>query len=536
MFPRLSEEQIAKIAPFARERSFAGGDFLWRQGDRDRPLLVVVEGEVEILSGEERVVTVHGRGNFTGDVALVTGHPAVVDGRARGATRVLEVPAEKLRTLVQTDPELSAIFLRAFMLRRGALMQQATGNVLLIGSKHSAGTLELQEFLTRNAQPYGYLDVEGDADVGGVLERFAIGVDDVPVVICRGELVLKRPGIDELAACLKLDEIRTDAVRDLVVIGAGPGGLAAAVYGASEGLDVLILESGAPGGQAGGSSLIENYLGFPTGVSGQELTARALVQAEKFGAELAVGRTVVRLRCEARPLTVELGKDAVVRARAVVIATGVKYRKLDVPDLARFEGVGVYYAATAVEAGYCRGEDVIVVGGGNSAGQAAVYLSSVGRRVHVLVRGSGLSETMSRYLIRRLEETPNITIRTGCEIVGFEGGQKLERVRCRNGDGSVETLEVCHVFSMTGAVPNTGWLEGCVALDGSGFVKTGQDVEAGELDSFRWPLARRPYLFETSIPGVFAVGDVRSGSVKRVAAAVGEGSVCVQLVHRALAD
>jgi thioredoxin reductase (NADPH) len=536
MFPRLSEEQIARIAPFANERSFADGELLWRQGDRDRPLFVVVEGQVEILSGEDHIVTVHGHGSFTGDVALVTGHPVVVNGRARGATRVLEVSSEKLRELVQTAPELSAIFLRAFMLRRGALVQQGAGNVLLVGSRHSAGTLELREFLTRNAQPFGYLDVDSDVDVGHVLERFSIGVDDVPVVICRGELVLKKPTVEELAACLKLDEIKGDAVRDLVVIGAGPGGLAAAVYGASEGLDVLVVEAGAPGGQAGGSSLIENYLGFPTGISGQALAERALVQAEKFGAELAVARTAVRLRCETRPLEVELGKETAVRARAVVIATGVKYRKLDVPDLARFEGVGVYYAATRVEAGYCRGEDVIVVGGGNSAGQAAVYLSGIGRHVHVLVRGAGLAETMSRYLVRRLEETPNITLRTGCEIVALEGGEKLERVTCRNRDGSRETLEVCHVFSMTGATPNTDWLQGCVALDGQGFVKTGQDIEANELESAKWPLARRPYLFETSIPGVFAVGDVRSGSVKRVAAAVGEGSVSVQLVHRALAD
>ena len=535
IFPTLTDAQIAHIAAFAGERRFGDGERVWEQGARNRSLFVVLEGEVVILSGESQIVVVHQKGGFSGDVDLLSGRPVVVSGRARGVTRVLEVPSETLRSLVQTDAELSAIFLRAFLLRRVALVHYGWGNVVLIGSKHSAGTLELQEFLTRNNQPYQSLDVDRDPDVQHTLEAFGVGVEDVPVLICRGELVLRRPTIEEVGECLGLNELNEDVVRDLVVIGAGPAGLAAAVYGASEGLDVLVVEANAPGGQAGSSSRIENYLGFPTGISGQNLASRAFAQAEKFGAELAVARTAVRLGCERRPFRVDVGAETSVQARAVVIATGVKYRKLELPDLARFEGLGVYYAATQIEANYCADEEVIVVGGGNSAGQAAVFLSGAGRRVHMLVRGEGLASSMSRYLIRRIEETPNISLRTRCQIVALEGDSKLERVTWRDGDGRTTTHDIAHVFSMTGAEPNTAWLQGCVTLDAKGFVKTGSDLLPAELAAAKWPLDRPPLLFETSIPGVFAVGDVRANSVKRVAAAVGEGSVCVQLVHKVLA-
>jgi thioredoxin reductase (NADPH) len=536
LFPKLTEAQIARISPFARERRFADGESVWEQGDRDRPMLVIVEGEIAILSGTNDVVTIHGRGGFTGDVSLLSGRPVVVKARARGATRVLELAPDRLRSLVQTDAELSEIFLRAFILRRLALMERRQGSVILIGSRHSAGTLELQEFLTRNAQPYESLDVDDDPDVQQVLESFHVGVENVPVLVCRGELVLKKPTVAQVAECLGLNELNEGVVRDLVVIGGGPAGLAAAVYGASEGLDVLVIEASAPGGQAGSSSRIENYLGFPTGISGQNLASRAIVQAEKFGAELAVARTAVNLRCERLPFRIDVGSGTAVQARAVVIATGVQYRKLDVPDLARFEGVGVYYAATQLEANTCGAEDVIVVGGGNSAGQAAVFLASGGRRVHMLVRGAGLAESMSRYLIRRIEDTPSITLLARTVIESLEGNGKLERVTWRDASGARTTVDVGHVFSMTGADPNTAWLESCVALDAKGFVKTGPDIAASELASARWPLSRAPLLFETSIPRVFAVGDVRANSVKRVAAAVGEGSVCIQLVHKVLAE
>ncbi len=534
-FPTLTAEQIARIARFARERDLADGESLWEAGDRNRPLFVVVRGEVEILSGADHVVTVHRAGAFTGDVDLLSGRPVVVRALARGAVRVLELPSVRLRSLVQTDAELSEVFLRAFMLRRLALMAQGGRNVVLIGSRHSAGTLALQEFLTRNSQPYGYIDVEQDEAVQETLDRFGVAVEDVPVLVCRGTRVLRKPTIEDVADCLGLNELNETVVRDLVVIGAGPAGLSTAVYAASEGLDVLVIEAGSPGGQAGSSSRIENYLGFPTGISGQELASNALVQAEKFGAELSVARTASRLGCE-RPYRLELGAGAEVQARAVVIATGVKYRKPDLPNLARYEGVGVYYGATRVEARFCRGEDVIVVGGGNSAGQAAVFLSEAGRHVTMMVRRTGLAESMSRYLIRRIQETPNITLLTKTCIVALEGDSRLERVTWRDADGVATTADIRHVFLMTGANPNTAWLQDCVALDEKGFVRTGADLDAAALAAAGWPFARLPLLFETSRPGVFAIGDVRTNSVKRVAAAVGEGSVCVQLVHKVLAE
>jgi thioredoxin reductase (NADPH) len=534
-FPTLTAPQIARIAPFASERDLADGESLWEAGDRNRPLFVIVAGEIEILSGADHMVTVHKAGAFTGDVDLLSGRPVVVRARARGAVRLLELPSTRLRSLIQTDAELSEIFLRAFMLRRLLLMAQGGSNVVLIGSRHSSGTLALQEFLTRNSQPYGYLDVERDEAVQETLDRFGVGVEDVPVFICRGTRVLRKPTIEDVADCLGLNELNETAVRDLVVVGAGPAGLSTAVYAASEGLDVLLIEAGSPGGQAGSSSRIENYLGFPTGISGQSLASNALVQAEKFGAELAVARTASRLGCE-RPYRVALGAGAGVQARTVVIATGVQYRRPDLPNLARFEGVGVYYGATQVEARFCGGEDVIVVGGGNSAGQAAVFLSEAGRSVTMMVRGKGLAESMSRYLIRRIQETPNITLLTETRIVELEGNARLERVTWRDGGGVATTSDIRHVFLMTGANPNTAWLRDCIALDEKGFVRTGPDLDPAALAEARWPFARAPLLFETSRPGVFAIGDVRANSIKRVAAAVGEGSVCVQLVHKVLAE
>jgi thioredoxin reductase (NADPH) len=454
----------------------------------------------------------------------------------RDPGEVLAISPEVLRRLVHADVELSDIFLRAFILRRVGLIAKTPGDAVLIGSSHSAATLRIREFLTRNAQPHEYLDVEKDHQVQALFDRFGLRLEDVPVVICRYDRVLKSPSNEEVADCLGLTAaLDACQVRDLVVVGAGPAGLAAAVYGASEGLDVLVLEANAPGGQAGSSSKIENYLGFPTGISGQALAGRALTQAQKFGAEVSIARTAVSLLCEGRPYRLELKTGGSVRARAVVVATGAQYRKLPLPDLGRFEGVGVYYGATPVELQMCSGEEVIIVGGGNSAGQAAVYLAATVGHVHVLVRGPGLSATMSRYLIQRIEEHPKITLRPFSVLEALEGGEHLERVRIRDSrSGEVETRPVRHAFLMTGADPNTDWLRHCVALDEKGFVKTGQDLTRSDLE--RWPLSRPPHLLETSTPAVFAVGDVRAGSVKRVASAVGEGSICVQLVHKVLAE
>jgi thioredoxin reductase (NADPH) len=368
-----------------------------------------------------------------------------------------------------------------------------------------------------------------------MLDRFHVSVNDVPVVLCRGGHLLRNPSVELLATHLGLSpELDAMAVRDVVIIGAGPAGLAAAVYAASEGLDVLVLEASAPGGQAGQSSRIENYLGFPTGVSGGALAARALLQAEKFGAEVAIARTAVRIDCDEHPYRVFFGDGSCVRTRTIVIATGARYRRPELPDLHRFEGAGVYYSATHLEAQVCEGNVVAIVGGGNSAGQAAVFLGGVARHAHVLVRGPGLAASMSRYLIQRIEDSTNITLHTRTQIEALEGDRCLERVRWRHDDDPVETQAISHVFMMTGADPNTAWLEHCLALDGKGFIRTGSELMPEDLAT--WRSGRHPLLLETSIPGVFATGDVRANSVKRVASAVGEGSICVQMLHEALRE
>jgi thioredoxin reductase (NADPH) len=541
MFPQLSDAQIARIARVGTRRDVPAGAVLFEQGDLSTPFFVVLDGEIEVVhptNSGESAITVHEAGGFTGETTMLTGRRTLVRGRMRAPGAVLEVRVEDLRKLVQTDAELSEIFMRAFILRRMGLLDQGQGDVALIGSRHSAGTLRIQEFLTRNGHPHTYLDVDRDPSVQALLDQFHVRLDEVPVVLCcRGQRFLKNPTNDELAERLGFtSELDATTLHDVVVVGAGPAGLAAAVYGASEGLDVVVFETSAPGGQAGSSSKIENYLGFPTGISGQALAGRAFAQAEKFGAKIEVTRVVARLHCDERPYEVELADGSRVRARAVVIATGVQYRRLPLADLARFEGAGVYYGATHVEAQRCDGDDVIVVGGANSAGQAAVFLAGVVRRVYMLVRGAGLADTMSRYLIRRIEDTANITLIAHTEIEALEGGDRLERVRWRTRGREAETHAVPHVFVMTGASPNTEWLRGCVALDDKGFVPTGVDLGRDELATAKWTLARPPMHLETTIPGVFAVGDARANSVKRVASAVGEGSICIQLVHKVLAE
>ncbi len=396
----------------------------------------------------------------------------------------------------------------------------------------------VKEFLTRNGHPYSYIDLDRDTDVQELFDRFHVSAADVPLLICRGETVLRSPTNQQIAACLGFNEaIDQTQIRDVVIVGAGPAGLAAAVYAASEGLNVLVLETNSPGGQAGSSSKIENYLGFPTGISGQALAGRAYTQARKFGAQVIIATGGKRLVCERKPYAIEMDDSMQVPARTIIIATGAEYRVPTIENLSEFKGVGVYYGATFMEAQLCRGEEVVVLGGGNSAGQAAVFLAQTAKRVHMLVRASGLAESMSRYLIRRIEQNPAIALRTHCEIVDLEGGNHLERVRWREvQSGAVESHEIRHLFVMTGAVPGTQWLEGCVALDAKGFIKTGPDLSLNDLAAAGWPLARSPHLLETSLPGVFAVGDARSGNIKRVASAVGEGSIAISFVHQTLAE
>jgi thioredoxin reductase (NADPH) len=542
IFPKLTPMQIRRITARGHTRAIQRGEVLYEQGVTDVPFFVVVSGELEIVrplgpGAVETLVTVYGFGQFTGEVGTLSGRRTLFRLRATKPGKVIELDRQHMLALVQSDAELGQILMRAFILRRVELVAAGVGDVVLIGSTHSAGTLRIKEFLMRNGHPHTFIDLERDPDVQNLLDSFHIAASEIPVVICRGEVVLRNPSNQQIADCLGFNEaIDQIQVRDLVIIGAGPSGLAAAVYGASEGLDVLVLETSSPGGQAGSSSRIENYLGFPTGISGQELAARAYHQAQKFGAEMLITKGT-KLVCDHKPYVIEVENGARIPARTVVIATGAEYRRPQLKDLSRFEGAGIYYAATFVEAQLCGGEEVIVVGGGNAAGQAAVFLAETTKRVHMLVRSASLVENMSRYLIRRIEETPKIVLRPHTEIVALEGGDHLESVRWRNSQTrKTEEHKINHVFVMTGAAPNTHWLDGCVALDAKGFIKTGPDLSPENLSAAHWPLARPPYLLETSLPGVLAVGDVRGGSIKRVASAVGEGSIAISFVHKVLQE
>ncbi len=541
MFPKLTARQITRLSTHGRRIRTNAGEVLSETGQAHRDLYVVLSGSLEIArpgpTGEDPI-TVEVPGDFTGEMSTLRGLGGFTRVRVREAGEVLAISESELRTVVQTDPEIMEIFMRAFILRRmGLIAQDQGGDVILVGSMHSSATVRLVQFLTRNTYPFALRDVDSDRDAEVFLESFNLGASDLPVVLCRGELVLRKPSNSEVAACLGMNPQFEDRVRDVVVIGAGPAGLAAAVYAASEGLDVLVVETVAPGGQAGSSSRIENYLGFPTGISGLALAGRALVQAQKFGADVTIATSAVRLRCDQRPYLVDLSDGNTIRSRTVIIASGAEYRRLAIDNLTDYLGVGVYYAATAVEKKLCGDDDVVVVGGGNSAGQAAVFLAHNGRRVHLLVRSGGLAESMSRYLIRRIDETPNISLHVNTEITALAGKGRLEEVtwRCESSAGQ-ETHPIRHVFLMTGAVPNTRWLQGCVALDDKGFVRTGPDLHTESGAPKGWPLPRPPLHLETTVPGIFAVGDVRCGSAKRVAAAVGEGSVCVQLIHRILTE
>jgi thioredoxin reductase (NADPH) len=540
IFPTLTPAQIQRIAAHGHVRSIQAGEVLLEPGERLVPFFVVTAGRLETVlpsGATEKLITVCGPGQFTGEVNMLSGRPVLVRSRAREAGEVIELDRERLIALVQTDSEIGEIIIRAFITRRAELIAQGLGDVIVVGSNHCSGTLRVKEFLTRNGHPYAYIDLDRDADVQDLLDHFHVTAADVPVVICRSELVLRNPTIQQIADCLGFNQpLDHTQIRDVVIVGAGPAGLAAAVYAASEGLDVLMLETHAPGGQAGSSSRIENYLGFPTGISGQDLAGRAYTQAQKFGTQMVITKGAKQLACTRKPYVIEIDDGLRVSARTIIIATGAAYRKPPCENLSRFEGTGAYYAATFMEAQLCRDEEVAVVGGGNSAGQAAVFLAQTCKRVHMLVRSNGLSETMSRYLIRRIEQNPAIVLRTHTEVVAVEGNQHLERISWRDQSGKIETHDVRHLFLMMGAIPSTQWLHGCVALDAQGFIKTGSNLSQEELASAGWPLTRSPQLLETSLPGVFAVGDVRAGNIKRVASAVGEGSIAVSFVHQAVRE
>jgi thioredoxin reductase (NADPH) len=539
-FPVLTTEQIARIREAGRVRNVELGEVLFEPGLTNAPFWVLLSGSLDIVqpdgTGGERAIVTYHAGAFTGEMTTISNRAGMARGRVSEAGEFIELNSQQLHALLARDAELNEILMRAFILRRMLLLSSGYGNVILMGSRHSPATLRLREFLARNAHPHSYIDLDTDKGSQAMLDRFSVKVTEIPVVICNGKTVLRNPSTHDLARCLGFNySIEPTEIHDVVIVGAGPSGLAAAVYAASEGLDALVIETKAPGGQAGSSSKIENYLGFPMGVSGQELTNRATAQAQKFGAKMMIASSVARLNCDQRPYQVHLDDGRTISTKTIIIASGAQYNKPRIENLENFEGLGVYYGATFLEAQLCGQEEVVVIGGGNSAGQAAVFLSETASKVHMLVRTNRLSETMSRYLIQRIEENPQIDLHYTTEIVALEGATHLENVTWRDISGASESHPIRHVFIMAGASPRTEWLRGCLALDDKGFILTGHDLDLTPKE-FGWTLDRRPQMLETSLPGVFAVGDVRANSIKRVASAVGEGAIAVSLVHRILAE
>jgi thioredoxin reductase (NADPH) len=537
IFPSLSIEQFAILERYGERRHVDAGTVLFTQGERHIAMYVILSGKVEISRGsaiETHVIGTHGPGSFTGEAGTLAGRAAIASGRAVIDCEVIVIDESSLRTLVISEADLSETIMRAYILRRMAFIADEGGGLMLIGSQDDAETLGLRSFLARNGQPSAYFDIHQHPESTALMARFGIIADETPAVIMPDGQVYKRPTIRQLADVTGISPDQLEGrTFDVVVVGAGPGGLAAAVYAASEGLAVAVLERAAPGGQAGTSSKIENYFGFPTGISGQALAGRGLQQARKFGAEVAVPVHALKVVCNgdrARGYAITLDNEETIYAATIVVATGARYRKPPLPELARYEGRGIYYSAAFMEANFCKNEEIVVVGGGNSAGQAAVFLSQFARHVHICVRGPGLAATMSHYLIQRIDAAPNITLASHTEVCALYGGGHLAQIDLCTRDDAPVRLNVRHLFLFLGAEPNTDWLNDCVALDDKQFVLTGADVPRTT-----WCSERAPYPLETSRPGIFAVGDVRSGSVKRVAAAVGEGAAAVQSLHQVLA-
>jgi len=537
-FPQLTPEQIEAFARIGRRQRYADGDVLFEQGERGYGFFVIEEGHVLVVGRSpsgDRPFAEHFPGEFSGDMGTVTRQAAVGAGIADGPVQVIRLNAEELQRVLSAEPVLGPLILQAFLLRRSILEETGYHHVRLIGSRWSEATHRLRDFLSRNRVLYRWVDPEDDAGAEDLLRSVGVNPRDLPVVVSHHTGVLVRPSARELATALGVSVPAERRTYDLIVIGGGPSGLAAAVYGASEGLSTILIEAVAPGGQAATSSKIENYLGFPTGLPGRELADRATAQAQKFGVHVHCPARVTGMACTGSERVVELDGEAPIVGRTVIVATGAEYRRLPADGIDRFEGVGVYYAATAMEGQLCEGNEVIVVGGGNSAGQAAVFLAQYARRVRLMVRAEGLADSMSRYLIDRIDRSDDIELLTHTEVTACHGTGRLEQVTLCTRDGNERTTAASALFAMIGATPNTGWLDGCVGLDTKGFVVTGQTAEQHDAFDGHWHEDRRPFYLETTRPGVFAVGDVRSGSIKRVASAVGEGSMALAYVHEVLA-
>jgi len=535
-FPTLDERDIAALTTRGHAREVHPGDVLYAPGGTSYCFYVVLEGSIEIVDGsgdQSRIVATIGPRQFTGEINTLAGRAALVTARVARDGRLLEFSAAELRRAVDELPELGETIIKAFLTRRDLLVSSGYGSIKIIGSRFSPAAHRLRDFASRNLIPFTWIDLETDDQADALLRQVGISPAETPVVLTRGGALKKNPTIAQFARCAGLTAtVEEDHVYDLVVVGAGPAGLAASVYAASEGLDVLTADELAAGGQAGTSSRIENYLGFPAGITGADLTRNALVQAQRFGAQITVPCKVKSLGLDGGDRVVTLDDGTRVRTRCVLVASGIEYRRLAVPRFKEFEGAGIYFAATETEARQCRGEDVVVVGGGNSAGQAVAHLARTSRRVHLLVRGKDLGAAMSRYLVDRIQANENVTVHLDTVVTVLEGDGHLSGVRARSGNGEERAYPTSSLFIFIGADPHTDWLRNCVELDRKGFVVTGPGLKQGTAALELWRLAARaPFLLETSLPGVFAAGDVRSGSAKRVAAAVGEGSMAVSFVH-----
>ena len=538
-FPTLDETQIAALAKCAGGtlKNYRAGQTLFQIGERDFKFFVVKSGEIEILdlSGEKpKTVAVHKAGEFTGDVSHLTGRPSVVSAVARSDCEVYEMSTEVLKRVLNQCPELSDLILQAFIARRQLVHDSGTFTGLrVIGSRYSQDTFRVRDFLTRNRALFTWLDLEANPEVDKLLRQFGLSAKDTPVVVWAGEKPLRNPSDCQLGQALGLSKPLEQTVYDLVVVGAGPAGLAAAVYGASEGLNTIVLERKAPGGQASRSMRIENYLGFPMGMTGSDLMERAVLQADKFGANLNVPAQAVSLTFDKKYAVLHLTGGGTVVAKCLLIASGIDYRRLDAEGCQRFEGCGVYYAATPNEMQLCQGSDVVVIGGGNSAGQAVIYLAGYARKVFLVIRGADLSQSMSSYLARRIEQRHNVELLANTTVRRTTGDDHLTTVEIvHNKTGQTRMLQTPALFSFIGAVPRTDWLPKEIETDAKGFVRTGPALAQAP----SWTSRRQPFLLETSRPGVFAAGDVRADSVKRVATAVGEGAMAVQFVHEYLKE
>lgn len=535
-FPKLTASQLKSISEVAECKTYKDGEVLIKAGEIEFKCHVIQKGQVEIIdrTGDEpRVIVVHDAYEFTGDLTNLAGRVSNVDAIAKGTVEVYEICYTELRNLLSTKPELSDIILNAFIARARALRDLNVTGIRVIGPPASQRTYSIRDFLTRNRVLFTWVNSDTDPAIDELQDRLHIKSKDFPVVAYGNEWLLRNPDNATVAKRIGLKKEFKDIVYDLAIVGAGPAGLAAAVYGASEGLETVVLESTAAGGQAGTSSKIENYLGFPTGISGTELATRATLQAGKFGALPSIASKVTCLKFENGNNLIEIESGEKIKCKTLLIATGAEYKRLNLPNLAKFEGKGIYYAATVMEGTICAGEPVAVVGGGNSAGQAAVFLSSTARRIYVIIRGKSLSLTMSNYLIERINQTENIEVLTDSEITEVKGDEDVESVSVHNNlTGETVELKINSIFSFIGATPNTAWLPAEIERDENGFVLTGPAV----MNSPQWHLERHPFLLETSCPGIFAAGDVRSSSAKRVSSAVGEGSMTVQFVHERLKE